>query len=504
MKLENKIKKIVLMQPNYAWMMKRTWRYPPYTLCLLKAVIGDRAETVVFDPNFMNLSEEDVSYVLKKIKPDLVGVTSCSSEYLNVSKLLTSIIGKTLPKTIIVSGGVIPTVMLEESMKDKNVDYWMTGECDVSLPMLIDELQREKPELSKIRGLAYWQDGKIVKNENVFLDNLDDISFPDYSNIIGSRDMSKISIHDYGNVIFKYAPVLLSKKHPFAITITSRGCPYKCIFCAARTVSGQKVRFRSAKNVLAEIDLLYSQGIREVIFLDDHFLANRKRVLDIMNGIIERKYDMVWRCGNVTAWLLDREILEVMYKSGCDFLLVSPESGNQYVLDNIVKKPLKLDKLPGILDMARSIGFSVMANFIFGFPGETWDQIRDTIKYAERLNVDMVNFHIATPLPKTELMEMCLRDKLLPGDYSSNISKYSGYGSGLITTKEFMPLELEVLRSFEWDRINFSSDERKRAVMKLNGITEEDLENWRMNTRRNLGVNSLVNNIMSVSNEAKA
>ncbi len=494
-----KIKKIVLIQPNYAWMTKRTWCHPPYTLALLKAVVNDRAETIVFDPNFANLSEEDVSFVLKKIKPDLVGITSVSTEYYNTSKLLTSLVRRALPEAVIIFGGVIPTVFLEEAMKDKNIDYWMIGEGEVSFPKLIDELQKENPELSTIKGLAYWQKGKTIVNDNVFLEDLDQVPFPDYSNIIGSRKMSKVSMHDYGNVVFKYAPGILAKKYPSAMTITTRGCPFKCIFCAGKTVSGQRVRFRSAENVLAEIDLLYKQGIKEIIFLDDHFLANRKRAMDIMNGIMERKYDMAWRCCNVTAWLLDKEILEVMYKSGCDFLLVSPESGNQYVLDNIVKKPLKLNSLPGILNIAKSIGFSVMVNFVFGFPGETWDQIRDTIKYAEKLNVDIVNFHIATPLPKTELMEICLREKLLPGDYVRNVSKYSGYGKGLITTKEFTPVELEVLRSFEWDRINFSSEERKKSIMRLNGITREELENWRVNTRRNLGVNSLIRNIMHTS-----
>ena len=115
----------------------------------------------------------------------------------------------------------------------------------------------------------------------------------------------------------------------------------------------------------------------------------------------------------------------------------------------------------------------------------------------------MVNFHIATPLPKTELMEICLREKLLPGDYVENISKYSGYGRGLITTKEFTPLELEALRSFEWDRINFSSEERKKAIMRLNGITMDELATWRVNTRRNFGVNSLVKNIMDTSDKVK-
>ncbi len=396
---------------------------------------------------------------------------------------------------MIVLGGVIPTVMTEEAMKDRNVDYWIIGEGELSFPRLIEKLRKGSKDFSDISGLAYWQDSIPIINRMEFIGNLDEMPFPDYSAIVGA------TLNDYGNIKFKYAPGLLARNYPSAVTITSRGCPYRCIFCAGRTVSGAKVRFRSSENVLNEIDSLYKQGIREVIFLDDHFLANRNRAIKIMNGILENYKDLTWKCVNVTAWLLDEEILKLMYKSGCTHITVSIESGNQNVLTNIIKKPILLDKIPEKLDLAKSIGFDVIANFVVGFPGEPWEQIRDTFRYAEKLNVDIVNFHIATPLPRTELMDICLRDKLVPDDYLENISNYSGYGKGLIATKEFTPFELEVLRSFEWDRINFSSPERNKAIARMNGITMQELEDWRMNTRRNLGINSKVKNIMLPSAE---
>lgn len=489
------IKKILLTQPNYAWLSKRNWQFPPYTLCLLKAIISDKAKTVVFDPNFKNLSEQQVRTFLKKTKPDLVGVSSISTEYFNVTRHTTALIRECLPHAVIVLGGVIPTVMIQEAMKDKNIDYWIMGEGEESFPALIEKIRSESNDFAGISGLAYWQGSKPVINKMEFITDLDAVPFPDYSSVVGA------TLHDYGNIRFKYAPGLLARNYPAAVTITSRGCPYRCIFCAGKTVSGEKVRFRSAENVLKEIDSLYQQGIREVIFLDDHFLANRDRAIKIMNGILRNYKGLTWKCVNVTAWLLDEEILKLMYKSGCTHITISIESGNQEVLTNIVKKPINLEKIPEKLDLAKSIGFDIIANFVLGFPGEIWEQLRDTIRYAQKLNVDIVNFHIATPLPKTELMDICLESKLLPGDYLKNISKYSGYGKGLITTKEFTPFELEVLRSFEWDRINFSSPERKKSIARMNGITLEELEDWRVNTRRNLGVNSMVKNIMNVSKE---
>lgn len=486
-----KIEKILLTQPNYAWFSKRTWQFPPYTLCLLKAILKKQAQALVFDPNFKNLSEEEVSIFLKQVNPDLVGVSSVSTEYFNVTRHMTMLIKKHCPETVIVLGGVIPTVMIDECMRDENVDYWVMGEGEKSLPAIIARLRENPEDLSGISGLAYRKGKERVINKMEYINNLDEAPFPDYSAIAGA------TLCDYGNIRFKYAPSMLARKYPAAVMVTSRGCPYRCIFCAGRTISGARVRFRSAENVLEEIDSLYKQGIREVIFLDDHFLADKARALKIMKGILERYQDLAWRCVNVTIWLLDKEILELMYKSGCRHITVSVESGNQDVLTNIVKKPVKLEAVPAKLALAKSIGFDIAANFVIGFPGETWQQIRDTFKYAEKLDVDIVNFHIATPLPKTELMNICIDKNLLPEDYNKNISSYSGYGKGLITTDEFTPLKLEILRSFEWDRINFCSPERSRTIARMNGITMEELESWRVNTRRNLGVNCLVKNIMS-------
>ena len=180
-----------------------------------------------------------------------------------------------------------------------------------------------------------------------------------------------------------------------------------------------------------------------------------------------------------------------MKDSGCYQITLSIESGNQYVLDKIIKKPVKLTRVPEILDIAKSLGFETIVNFVVGFPGETWEQIRETFRFAESINVDLVNFHIATPLPKTELLEICLRDGYLPKDFDIEESSTSGYAKGLISTTEFTPSELEILRAFEWDRINFSTAERRETVARIEGISIQEMEQWRINTRRRCGVNVL-------------
>lgn len=472
---KKRIHRVMLTQPNFSWFGKRTWKLIPYNLGLLNASLKKALyDSWIFDPNFQDLSEQTVREELRRTKPDAVGITTFSSEYIREPRRLSQLVKEELPQAVVILGGILPTVLLEKAMEDPNVDYFMIGEGEYRLPRLLDELNKENGNLASIDGLAYGQSAVIQPTKD-FISNLDAIDFPDY----GGLDMSS-----YGNYAHKYAHGILPRQFPFATTITSRGCPYQCIFCAAATASGRKVRLRSAANVLEEIDKLYENGIREIIFLDDHFMANRDRATDIMKGLINRNYGITWKCANINVMHLDRKLLELMQKSGCYQLTVSIESGNPYVLRNIIKKPINLKKVPRVIEIAKSLNFEIAANFVFGFPGETWDQIRDTCRYAERINADIVNFHIATPLPKTELMEICLRGGYLKNEESK---ESFGYTTGAIETPDFNPMELQVIRAFEWDRINFSNPERKSAVARMEGISLEELEEWRVRTRRNLG-----------------
>lgn len=474
--MKRRIKRIMLTQPNYSWFSKRTWKLLPYSLGVLNAALKTAGyESWIFDPNFQGLSEQVVREELARTQPDAVGITSFSTEYIQETRRMSQLVKKELPQAIVILGGIFPTVLPEMAIEDSNVDYLIIGEGEYRLPQLLNELNSEECNLLSIDGLA-WGCPPVIQPMRSFIPNLDAVGFPDYGGL---------NLPSYRNCVHKYAHGLLPRQFPFAITITSRGCPYRCIFCAAAMISGRKVRLRSAANVLEEIDKLHREdGIREIIFLDDHFLANRDRAIEIMKGLIDRDYGMTWKCVNMTIWRLDEELLELMRKSGCYQITVSPESGNQYVLRKIIKKPVMLDKVPHILDIAKNLGFEIVVNFVFGFPGETWDQIRDTCRYAEKLDVDIVNFHLATPLPKTELMEICLRAGYLK---SGNGGGLFGYTKGVIQTPDFNPVELQILRAFEWDRINFSGSERKARIAKMEGISMEELEKWRVKTRRDLG-----------------
>ncbi len=466
--------KILLTQPNYSVFGKRSWKVLPYPLGILNAVIKDKFNIVLFDPNFDSLSDESIKSWLIAANPDIIGISTISTEYIKEIEHMTRLVKSALrdKNVIVIEGGVLPTVSIDVAMEDVNVDYWMMGEGEVSF---LDFLLRikNKGDFSTVGGLCYYKNGKKIIQPNSYISNLDTFPFADYGNL---------NFMSYANQSVKYSQGLCAKAVPHAITISSRGCPYFCSFCSGPRISGRKVRMRSAENVLKEVDMLVKKGVKEITFLDDHFFFDRQRAIDIMKGLIP--YKILWKCANLTIWLLDEELLDLMKASGCYMMVISVESGDQYVVNKIIKKPIKLDKTVEIVNMAKKRGFDIISNFVFGFPQETWEQIRTTIEFASKFNVDMVNFHIATPLPNTELMEECVKRGLIL-DPTNNI----GYTSGVIETNEFTPKELEILRAFEWDRINFSSLERRKNIARIQNITLEELEQWRKNTRRSFGIN---------------
>lgn len=463
---KKKIQDILLMQPNFAILGKRSWTLAPYNLGLLTACLPEyRVE--IYDPNFARESEGSIRNRLRESQADVVGMTTFSTEYSEEILLHAKIIREELPEAVIVLGGVLPTVWIDKVILDPNIDYFVLGEGEHRFGNLLKNMLDD--------GIAFRRDGvSTINPPKAFIDYLDAIPYPKWTGL---------DIERYHTNKIKYSPQVLPRKFPYVTSITSRGCPYKCIFCAAKTVSGTKVRMRSAENVLHEIDWYVEQyGIKEMVFLDDHFLYSRKRAIEIMAGLIDRQYDFQWKCANVAVFSLNGQILELMKKSGSYQLTLSIESGDQFVVNNLIKKPVDLVQAKEVIRLAKTFRFEIIVNFVIGTPGESWEQIRRTLEYADAIDVDCISIHIATPLPKTELMDICLREGFRADELS-----LAGYTVGQINTEEWSSFELQILRALEWDRINFSRPEKIAAMARMNGLTLEETEVWRRDTRRGLG-----------------
>jgi radical SAM superfamily enzyme YgiQ (UPF0313 family) len=226
--------------------------------------------------------------------------------------------------------------------------------------------------------------------------------------------------------------------------------------------------------------------------MDDNLILNKKRWREVLKGIIHRKvhknYDLHWKSVNLATFVLDDEMLHLMKESGAYQLILPIESGNQEVLTKVLRKPLKLKKAKKVIKKAKSMGFEITCDFIIGTPGETWNQIRETFQYAEEIDVDMVSFHVATPLPRTEMFELAQKTNSLANNFDFENFKLFGFAKGTIQTEHFTPDQLHILRAYEWDRINFKTQEKRNRFAHINGITHVELEKWRRETIRDVGL----------------
>jgi radical SAM superfamily enzyme YgiQ (UPF0313 family) len=472
--------KVALFIPNSRWFDKRAWISAPYAALILTALLKNTYEFSIIDANAEDLDEEQSTARLLLLNPRIILVTALSVEYyLHAHKALT-IAKKACSKSITILGGVYPTTLPEEAGKDHNVDWLFLSHAEERILPFIKLVLDNDSNIFSFPGIAYRDKrGRLIINQpNSTISDVKLMVKPDYSLI----DMSKYLNHttmDYH----------MNSDRPSVFIITSYGCPYNCVFCASKTISGRNIVFRPVADVLEEIEYLKSKHqIGNVIFLDDMLLADRKRMVELLNAFIQRNYKLTWKAVTVSAWHIDNELLDLMARSGCTQVSISVESGTQRVLDEVIHKPLRLETIPPLVKQCRSAGITLGANFVIGIPGETWEEIRQTFKFAEECDFDLVHFHIATPVPQTDLYKICKEKGYIPDDFSFCDQKFFGYGTGFITTDEFTPFELMVLRAFEWDRINFNTLEKRERVSRLYGITLDALTEHRRLTRQKLGV----------------
>lgn len=473
--------KILLLVPNYSWFGKRAWNTLPFAIPILAAILKKYTLKII-DANIHNYSEEELADILENEDAGIVLISVISYDYNKIYHRMAEIVKQVSPNCILCMGGVYVTTCIEHVMADENIDIGMMGHAEERLEPLIDALMDNDFEaIQHTEGIAFRKEGEVVINQLVSnVADLTEMVKPDYS----LTDIKKY-INREESLTTNF--VNESKKH-FANILSSYGCPYNCIFCASRSISGRKVVARPADDVLDELDYLVNECNIELLnIMDDNILFDRERANYIFSEIIRRNYNIEIRIDNLAIWHLDEEMLCLLKRAGCTRMGVSIESGCERVLHKIIRKPLKLEIVKPIRELCRKVGILMQANFIIGFPGETWEEIRESLKFAEECDFDLISIHIATPLPKTDLYDYAIETGALSSDFSFFDNTHFGMGVGYLTTEEFTPNELEILRAYEWDRINFSTPEKRQRACEILEITEAELKEYRKQTRINVG-----------------
>ena len=355
------------------------------------------------------LEDDQIAAILRSERPDVVGISCLFSNKDLDMRLAARLVKQVLPEATVVVGGVHPTALGTKLLEEEAaIDYIVLGEGEKTFLDLIRVLEG-KGDVSSLDGIVYREGGlPVLVPKTSFLADLNSLPLPARHLLDMRAYLGRASAHSG------------YKQKPFASVVSSRGCPAKCTFCAIELLWGKTPRFRSSASVLDEIEFLVRQyGVREIHFEDDNLTSDKQRALEIFDGLVRRKLGLSWTVpSGLAIYSLDEELLEAMAASGCYSISLAVESGDQEVLNTLMRKPSRLERVKPLVDKARSLGMKTKGFFILGFPGETKRSMQRTVEFAKSLDLDWALFFPATPLIGTKLYETCkakhyLKDELV-------------------------------------------------------------------------------------------
>ncbi|MBE3094951.1 MAG: radical SAM protein [Actinobacteria bacterium] len=473
--------KVLLVVPNFRWTewdVNTLWHYIPYNLCLLASMIRDICDVKILDANIDNLTKSDLADKIKEYNPNIIGITILMDQYGKAGHISAQIAKEVNKDIITIFGGVYATINSDYIMKDKNIDIVVIGEGEYILRNLVLYFKREGN--LPVNGISYRKDGLVINTgHSSFISDLDKLPLPAYDLV----DLKKyIYLKDRKSVD---SPPL----YPYMRIFSSRGCPIGCTFCQVKDIMGKSFRKRSAENVLKEIRyLMENYGIKSIIFDDDNLIMDRQRAIDLFKGLKELK--ILWLAIALAAFKLDKGLFKIMKECGCIYVDIAIESASPRILKDIIKKPINLNKIKEVVSWGKEFGIFIAGNFMIGFPTETWEEIRKTIKFAEELDMDYVKIFDVIPLRHTELWDMCEEH----GHFKKGFNqKNIRWNVGQLESNEYNSNDLTILRAYEWDRINFSSKEKIEKIANRMNISCDKLEDITRETRKNV-VDTLIGN----------
>jgi anaerobic magnesium-protoporphyrin IX monomethyl ester cyclase len=357
--------------------------FPPLGLAYMAAVLEQNDfEVKIFDCPVCEIDHEKLKAELDSFQPTIVGISFMTSTI--ESALKSARVAKEVCHDAkVLMGGPHATFADEQILtNEKAVDIIVRGEGEET----ILELAKQSPELQKIseiKGITFRRDNQIIHAPNrPFIQNLDALPRPAYK---------YLPVDKYRITGRRLLPIM-----------SSRGCPFQCSFCVASQMFGAPYRARSPNNVLDELEWLRDEyGAEGITFHDDTLTFDRKRAIEICDGIVDRKIILPWGCGT-RADLVTKELLAKMSKAHCNEIYFGVESGCQRILDAL-KKRVTTDQCENAIKWAKEVGISVIASIIIGYPGETKETLQETLDFVRRVEPDDVFLCYATPYPGTEL-----------------------------------------------------------------------------------------------------
>jgi radical SAM superfamily enzyme YgiQ (UPF0313 family) len=353
-------------------------------------------------------SSEAIKKQIIEFCPDLVGVNCMFTARENNALAVSRLVKDVSRDILVVMGGLQATLFPQRMIESGNVDYVIMNEGEFRLVNLLNAINEGKTELI-FDGVAYKNNGAVKVNPPIgWINDLDSIPLPD-------RDA--IEMQKYFDIGRPYAP--FSAERNVAQILCTRGCFNRCNFCSTVYYWGRKVRSRSVGNIMTELELLVSKyNVKEVQIIDDNLTADKKLSRELFIRMKDLKLKWCTPHGLMFN-TLDKELIRLMAESGAYQLTFAIESGSKRVLEQIIHKDVRLDMVKEIVEEAHKYDISVHGMLVTGFPGETRQEIMETLDFPFQVGFDSVSLFIVNPLPGSELYDECMQKKYLVSDFNA-------------------------------------------------------------------------------------
>jgi len=377
---------------------------PPLGLMYIAAYLKKETnhQIEILDTQVERLNYDQIEDRIKEKNPDIVGITAMTFTLIDVIKTAQTV-KRVNPNIKIILGGPHVIIYPQETINIPEIDFLVLGEGEQIIKQLIENIHQPE-KLKQLKGLVFKIKGEIINTGMTEpIENLDTLPFP-------ARRLTPYK---------KYFSVV-SSNTPVTTMFTSRGCPYKCLFCD-RPTFGKNFRARSAKSVVDEMEQCQKMGIKEIFIYDDTFGVDRQRVIDICNEILKSNLEIAWDV-RTRVNTVDEEMLALMKKAGCQRIHYGVESGTTKIL-KVLRKGITLEQVKKAFEWTKKAGIQTAGYFMIGSPTETREDILTTIKFIKKLNPDYVHITTTTPFPATDLYKMALEEKIIASDVWREFAK---------------------------------------------------------------------------------
>jgi len=376
--------------------------WPPLGILYIATLLRQEGiEVTILDQAAEGYSIKKTAKWVEKQDPDILGFSALASSGKTAARIAQKV-KQNNPNITTVFGNYYATFNDKRVLKTyPQVDIIVRGEGEETIKELIEMLEK-KHTLKKVKGITFRERNKIIATpDRPLIKNIDAIPIPD-------RTLLDVEYHST-----LVGAIGAPKK--FTTLLSSRGCPYRCRFCGCQNIVHGTWRPRSVEKTFEELQLLASDGYRQFLFVDDSFTINQKRIIKLSKKIVKEKLDIEWMCeGRVNH--ASYELMRSMVKAGCRIIYFGVESANQRILD-YYRKQITPEQSKAAVKAARKAGMDIIVgSFIVGAPTETRQEIKNTLKFAQEIPLDIPQYNILGIFPGMAIWDEAIAEGFLTNE----------------------------------------------------------------------------------------